>query len=487
MSVPLTLMHRFEKYAVKESLITSGMKLVIAISGGADSVALLHLLNRLKTKFHLSLIAVHVNHHMRKDESDADEQFVTKLCNELNINTVIKHLRMDIKTDIENQMRIKRIDILHKILKSYRFDYIALAHNKNDQAETVLMNFSRGSGITGMGGIKTKTDSIIRPLLFFSRAEIEEWLMQNNIKWRHDQSNDDMCFTRNRIRHELIPWFELNMNQSLVHRIHLQARIFQQTDEYLKKLSRKRYKRALIEDNNEFLVLDLDYLKQLADIEQFYLLRLCYSNLSKTEHEFFMTGFNEIRNLFHSDGSKQTELPHKIWVLKQYNELIFTSINPQKEIDETHEFIISEEKTHFVFLNKRFSLKYLKMLPKNKDVVFHKNTVYIDLNKVVMPLYLKTRKEGDRFIPTGMKSEKRLKEFFIDEKVPKLERDKVPILADQEKIIWIVGYRLDERAVCDSNSNKILQISIEPVTAGRKRAASRAFVNKEGKYDIHEL
>ncbi|MFO7659542.1 MAG: tRNA lysidine(34) synthetase TilS, partial [Candidatus Cloacimonadaceae bacterium] len=175
------------------------MKLVIAVSGGADSVALLHLLHQIRTDLHLSLLAVHVNHHLRGKESDADEQFVRKLCDRLNVQMIVKHLKLDSEADLENQARIRRNAILHNVLKSYKFDYIALAHQKNDQAETILMNLTRGAGITGMGGIKPVTDSIVRPLLPFSKAEIEAWLKQNKYVWREDKSNQDKRFTRNLI------------------------------------------------------------------------------------------------------------------------------------------------------------------------------------------------------------------------------------------------------------------------------------------------
>jgi len=511
MPVPLTLMQRFAKYVVSEKLITTGMKLVIGVSGGADSVALLHLLNDLRTNLnsrlekssvpegelqllykprtnlHLSLIAVHINHNLRGDDSIADEQFVKKLCSHLNIPVVVRSIHFESKADLENQARIKRMEILQQILSSYKYDKIALAHQKNDQAETVLMNLVRGSGITGMGGIKPVTDSVIRPLLTFDKIEIEEWLKANKYEWRHDKSNDEAQFTRNRIRNDLIPWIEKNLNQSAVDRLALQAKTFQLADDWFKTNSVKLLKKLTIDESVEQIILNLDLLKKLAEIQQFYVLRACYGKLSKTDHEFFMHSFEEIRRLFNSDGSKQTRLAHSVWVIKQYSELVLTTLDPAKEINDIRELIIDEERSHFVFLNWRFTLKYLKNMPKDIDNTKLMTNIFVDLNRVALPLKLRIRQPGDRFIPTGMTSEKKLKEFFIDEKVPKLERDNVPIMTDAEKIIWIVGYRMDARAVCSNDTHKILHITVEPVNAGRKRAANRAFNNKEGKNDIYEL
>ncbi len=487
MSVPLTLAQRFARHVVNAKLILPGMKLVVAISGGVDSIALLHLLQQLKSDLHLTLIAVHINHHLRGEESDLDERFVRRLCDRLNINCVVKHVRFDTDKDLENQARMARREILYNILKSYKFDRIALAHQKNDQAETVIMNLVRGSGITGMGGMKPDGDNIIRPLLAFSRPEIEQWLVDNNIEWREDMSNTDARFTRNKIRNELIPWMQSNLNHAVTDRLLLQSHIFRQADDYFRKHTARLIKKVITDETPDYLRMDLPLLKQLSEIEQYYVLRACYGILGKTEHEFFRYSFTEIRQILDSEGSKQTKLAHDIHVIKQYDELVMTTLDPTKEHTDLKELTIDEERTHFVFFNWRFTLKYLKNLPKTRGDVNAKQQILIDLNKVNLPLKLRTREPGDRFIPTGMKDEKKLKEFFIDEKVPRFDRDKVPILADTEKIIWIVGYRADARAICDSPTNRILHISIEPVTTGRKRAANRAFSQTGGKYDIYEL
>jgi tRNA(Ile)-lysidine synthase len=487
MPVPLTLLQCFEKHVVSENLISQGMKLVVAVSGGADSVALLHLLHQIKTDMHLSLLAVHVNHQLRGKESEADEQFVKKLCDRLNIQAIFKKVKIDSEADLENQARIKRREVLFQILKSYKFDFIALAHQKNDQAETILMNLSRGAGITGMGGIRPKADSILRPLLAFSREEIENWLRENKHDWREDKSNQDQHFTRNRIRKELIPWMQENLNQSITDRLLMQSKTFQYADDFFRRHTHRLLKKSILEDTGDQVILDLVFIKLLSEIEQYYVLKACYTALSKSDHDFFMHSFNEVKRLFDSEGSKCTKLAHGIFVVKQYDELVLSTSDPAQVSFDSKELIIDEERTHFVFYNWRFTLKYLKNIPKNLTLTKQIQNVLIDLNKVTLPLKLRGRLPGDRFIPAGMNSEKKLKEFFIDEKVPKLERDKVPILTDSEKILWIVGYRLDARALCNEETKKILHIAIEPVTTGRKRSASRAFNITGDRYDIYDL
>ncbi len=487
MPVSRNLEQEFARHAVNNNLIAAGQKLVVAVSGGADSIALLHLLYRLKNKLELTLLAVHINHHLRGQDSDADAEFVKKLCNRLNITCVVKHIRLEAGPDLENRARDKRREILLQVLKSYKFDQIVLGHQKNDQAETVLMNLARGAGLTGLGGIRAGKDSFLRPLLAFPRGEIEAWLRDSKLEWREDHTNRETHFTRNRIRAELLPWLQSNLNQSVLEHLYQQAEILQQADDLIRGHIRRVLKKIILDDSNEHITLDLELLRQLSGIEQYYALRMCYSALSRTEQEFFLRSFREVEALFDSKGSKQVRLAHKVWVLKQYKELILTTTDPQQESTDPTELVIDAERTHFVFQNWRFTLKKLKIMPRAIVNTELQRSALIDLNKVELPLKMRVRQPADRFMPSGMKSEKKLKEFFIDEKVPQPERDKVPLLTDRDKIIWVVGYRQDARSICEKGTNKILLVTAEPVTTGRKRAASRAFSNTGEKNDLYEF
>ncbi len=480
------LAQRFEQYIISEKLLQPEQKILIGFSGGADSTALLHLLYLLKKKLPLQLIAVHINHQLRGEESDADESFVRQTCARLNVPAVIRKIQFESRRDLENQAREKRLEIMQKIMELYRFDLIAFGHQKNDQAETVLMNLARGTGITGMGGMFVKNNVIIRPLLIFSKTELENWLQQNKISWRIDTSNKNSSFIRNRIRNELIPWFENNLNPSIVDKLSSQASIFQQTDEWIKANLEKVLKRLIIDESTEQISLSLDVLKSLSDVEQFYALRNVYSMLGRTEHEFFHHSYQEVRKLFDSQGTKCSKLAHGVWVIKQYEKLMMSIKSPMAtELPQVYE--IDFEKSHFVFLNWRFTLRMLKKRPTH---LLHTTTfqeIILDLNSISLPLTLRTRQSGDRFIPYGMSQEKKLKDFFIDEKVPKYDRDKVPILTDGEKILWVVGYRLDQRAVCPEDSHKLLHITAETITTLRKRSASRTQASVGGKNELNEL
>jgi len=480
------LAERFESHVVSNSLLEPDQKIVIGVSGGADSVALLHLLLQLRGKMRLTLLAVHINHNLRGEESQTDEQFVRNLCSTLSIPLVVRQVRFEGKTGLENQARAKRRQILTQVLDSYKFDRIALAHQKNDQAETVLMNLLRGAGITGLGGIRAVSGKFIRPLLPFTKAEIEQWMRDNHHQWRTDSSNQDSTFTRNRIRHELLSMLQDSFHPQVMEHLAEQAGIFQQADGWLMQHCARLLKKLTLDETDDMTTLDLRRLKAMTELEQFYCLRSVYARLSGTQQEFFRHSFAEIGKILRGEGCRQTSLAHGIRVYRQYDELIFSTKDLDKASEEAKELTLDEERTHFAFQNWRFTLKYLKLLPHDYATPVDRLSVCIDLNKVTLPLTLRLRQPGDRFVPLGMQSEKKLKEFFIDEKVPRTERDKVPILTDVEKIVWVVGYRLDNRVLCSPDTHRILHITLEPVTAGRKRSANRFNNNTGEKHALNE-
>lgn len=453
-------------------IIEAGDKIVVACSGGADSVALLYLLYSVRYTYKLSFLVVHINHQTRPGANEAEAQLVKDLCHKLNLALVIRKIAPEPGADFENRARELRFKELEMILKLYRFNKIALGHHKNDQAETVLMNLMRGAGLNGMAGIKPINGHVIHPLLDFERDELRALLGNQNIAWAEDQSNLDNSYRRNFVRNELLPKMQSEVHPKVVEKIARQAQISLEAETYFRNSTLKRLKKISLEQHPDRIVLDLPKLEKLSAIEQFYLLEAVYYGISGLCRDFFWHSFEEIRALYQAEGSKEITLKNDVLVRKIYQELQFYRSSSMPEIEpEEENQLIEEDRSRTVFMDKRFTFKHIKVLPSETNI--DPKIVYLDTDKLDYPLVLRTRIPGDRFMPQGMEQFKKLKDFFIDEKVPKFDRDKVAILCDSHKILWVAGMRVDARAIPTGSSTRFLQVSLEDIHAKPNRAASR--------------
>ncbi len=467
------MLKKLRKYLHSENLIANGDKILVALSGGADSTALLYLLSRLRAEKHLSLLAVHINHQLRGEASIEDEIHCKELCQKLNIPLIIRKINLNPRAALEAQGREKRFELFNQVLGMYRFDKIATAHHKNDQAETILMNLIRGTGINGMAGIKPVSGNCIHPLLCFKKNELIDLLNKAGLEWKEDQTNLDIRFRRNKIRNVLIPMIENDYNPAFVDRLSLEAETFRKTDKLLINISGQKLKRALLDQKHDSISLSIKALQKISDVERFYILKKAFGIVSGSENDFFLHSYEEIMSIFTGSGSKQISLQKGVLVKKQYDELIILSVSEESAKSSSKPLICEPDRNIVLHMDYRFTFKHLKIMPHDPYVFGSAHSVVIDADKVYFPLSIRSRISGDRFMPLGMSKSKRVKEFFIDEKVPKFERDKVPIIADMEKIVWIVGHRIDERVKCDETSTRYLHITAEPVTDGRKRSANR--------------
>ncbi len=466
-------LQKLKAYVSVEKLIKSGDKILLALSGGADSTAMLVLLSKLRSPLNLTLLAVHINHQLRGEEANADEEFCRELCLRKNVPLIIRKLEFTNRRDLENQARIQRFHMMNQILNMYKFNVIATAHHKNDQAETIVMNMIRGAGINGLAGIKPISANVIHPMLCFEKQELLAVLKHEKLKWCEDSSNASSIHRRNVVRAELIPLIEAKLNPSFTEKICKQAEIFRKSESFLAEQSIKKMKKVLIDQDSDSYILSIQELMKLSDIERYYIFRHIYAKLANTESDFFNHSFAELMALCVADGSKWSSLQHEVFVKKQYDELSFSrnKIYPGQHVSDA--LVVEEDRAFVVHMDYRFALKHLKVMPKDPYVFGSPNSIVVDLDKLTLPVKIRSRLAGDKFMPLGLGAFKKLKDFFIDEKVPKFERDKVPILEDNEKIFWVVGHRMDERVKCDEKTVHFLHISAECVNTGRKRSANR--------------
>lgn len=467
---------RFESFSEENHIILNGMKIIIGVSGGADSMALLQCLNLLRQKYQLSLLVAHVNYHLRGADSDRDAKHVKDFCFKHNLSIVMKDAQLSTTVDLENQARKIRRDYFQGLIQTYNMDVIALGHQQKDQAETFLMNMIRGAGLTGLHAILPKSGNTIHPLLPFSRKEICDFLNAEGISWCEDSSNQDTHYKRNKVRLELLPWIENNMNPAIIEHLSDLASVFASTDTFIRDTVRIKLKQLIVAQNQDTICIELAPLVLLNPTLRFYLCRELYYHFSGTEQNFFRPYWEDIEALYHSKGCKYTVLPNHIFVIREYGELIFTIKDPNI-LPEEQERELSNLRNRFVFGNYRIDLKRLKGLPSKRYPFEDKSTVYLDADHITFPLCIRYRRNGDTFQPLGLKGNKKLKDFFIDEKIAKTERDKIPVFVDQEKILWISGMRIDQRVAVQQNTRNILMIHIEKMSEVKQRSAER--ISKE--------
>ena len=466
-------LEKFEKFFRQEGLIENGDKILVGFSGGADSTALLLCLSHLKSKYNISILAAHINYNLRGDDSVADENFVKDFCFRRNISLVIKNVKSKITGNLENEARKIRMKYFRDLQQLYKIDKIALGHQKNDQTETVLFRLIRGSGLTGLKGISPRNKMVIHPLLPFSKKEIKSFLNAENVIWREDKSNLDNNFSRNIIRNELLPWIRKKMNPKIDEKIFHLSEIFSETDKILEATAKRRLNNCLLKHSKEMYQLSLKNILKTPKVVRFYIYRQIFEELSGGKENFYHGDYLSIESILNSEGGKKIDLPHQLIVQKIYQKLIFGHADELENLRISEPKLIPTIRNRIVFDDYRISMKKLKKLPHSHYPFEDKNIVYLDFDEIVFPLIFRHRRNGDKFFPFGMNKQKKLKDFFIDEKISKFDRDRILILSDKEKILWIGGMRIDNRVGITDKTNNILMVKIEKIALQKARHAER--------------
>ncbi len=414
-------------------------KLIIATSGGIDSMVLLHLFKNLNYEIAIA----HCNFQLRGLESFEDQNFVHDyaVANEIPIFVTqfdTENFAKDYKLSTQVAARNLRYDWFHELLKTENYNFILTAHHADDNLETFIINLSRGTGLDGLVGIPSQNDKVIRPLLTFSRQEIENYAKENDIKWREDSSNASDKYLRNKIRHNIIPQLkELNEN-------FLES--FLKTQKYLKE------SQTMVEDAT--IMIYQQVAKEVGDDIHFDLLKLktlpnFRSYLYEWLQEFGFSAWNDIYDLVDSQSGKVI-YSNDYQLLKNRNYLI---LSPISEYDDEVYFIEKNQLEVKIPIN-------LSICQVDAISNTNQNTIFVDAEKLSFPLQIKKWNEGDSFQPFGMNgSSKKVSKFFKDEKLSILEKQKIWILISDNQIVWIIGLRQDERFKIENSTKNKLQIT----------------------------
>jgi len=467
-NVKSSLLKKVKRTIEEHGLLEVGEGVLVALSGGADSVALLKILLNLALDYQLKIIACHVNHRLRGEEANRDEAFVAKLCSEMGVFLVRRRLgnvRVKSKGEsLEEWCRKERYTHLEEVAKEYCLSKIALGHHLQDQAETVLFNLLRGSGFAGLRGMQPlREGKFIRPLLYVKKEEILSFLEAERVPYVTDSTNLDERYTRNRIRHSLIPYLKEYFNPNVEEVLARTAKIMALCDDYLRKEAKEallKWRNTAYEDGQ---VISLKEFSSLPIALRFYILKILFDGLVPPGRSIGFKHMEMVITLCDKvEGTKYLSLPGGISVRREYDELIIEKRKRwQSSEDESSSFLYPVTIPGTIYVKEAemglsFHLKEEKVFPfpENRKVAF------FDYDKLTLPLAIRNAEAGDRIYLRGMGEAKRLKCLFIDEKVPKERRRKIPLLVDRKSILWVVGLRLGVQAVASEKTRRVLQVEI---------------------------
>ena len=437
------MLNRFRKFIAENNLTNPGDRILLAVSGGIDSMVMTHLFLRLDHNMGIA----HCNFSLRDEESDKDEEMVRKFAGEHNIPFFSTRFKTKIfakENGLSVQMAARELRYIwfEKIRSENLFDKIAVAHNLNDNIETLIINLTRGTGIAGLTGMRPISNRIIRPLLFASRKDITEYCLQNQITFREDKSNSDTKYTRNKIRHLVLPVLK-EINPSIETTLSETAERFtginEMIAEYISGIMEK-----VSEKKNESIIFNINLLKPYLNNKTrlFELFRPYGINTAQTE---------DLINIFNgTTGGQVFTDSHRI--IRNREEIIVSRLSAVNETD----YVITDI-CGFRNVPVITSAEYIDITSKSK-IPSDKSIACIDSEKILFPMTIRKWRAGDHFYPLGMKQKKKLSDYFIDNKYSRIDKEEKLILESAGEIVWIVGDRIDDRFRITSSTKKGLLI-----------------------------
>lgn len=445
-------------------MIQENDKVIVAVSGGPDSMCLLHILYTLKETLKITIAAAHVNHCLRGKEADADEEFVRKFCEKHNIQ--FYSVKVDVNSlakekNISSEMagRFARYKFFESIKKKINADKIALAHNANDQAETLLMRIMRGTGTEGLIGIKPVRDGIfIRPLINTQRDQIEAYCIQHEINARIDNTNLQNIYSRNKVRLELIPYMKKNFNEDIVEVLNRLSSTMRTDNEYLDNISKKNYELYCEKKEEKVIIKKRAFLEHEAILTR--VIRKAIAALMGSTYNIERKHILNIIEIQRHESGVLINLPNNINVYNNYGDIEIYLINEEKIKDSGEYELIAGQRN--VIADKNIAIA-IKLLEYNSNINLKKNDFikYFDYDKINGKIILRYRRAGDRFTNIGMRGSKKLKDIFIDMKIEKAQRDFIPLICFESEISWIVGYKVSDKFKISRSTKRILEIKFE--------------------------
>lgn len=528
---------RVRAYIEKHYMIVPGDTVIAGVSGGADSVCLFLMLAELMKEIEFKLVVVHVNHGIRA-EAVQEAEFVRQLCEDRKIPFIlveenIKEYARTERISEEEAGRKVRYRAFEEAVKKYAGNNlshgnnpsrgnrlsagkIAVAHNANDRAETMLFHLFRGTGLAGAGGIRPVRDNIIRPILCLQRREIEEYLREKQMTFCIDRTNLEDTYTRNRIRNHILPYAEKEICQGAVGHMCETADILLETESYIAEQTEKAYANCILGENEDSLVLDVNRIKEETPFIRKQIILKALERLTQKRKDITSLHIKAILELFDKNGTKETMLPYGLTVRKEYNRLILqeksmteatvetvtetaaeatagmtagaitetaadaaTGITIEEDGKKNVQIWVPDELEEgrlyemmipglgiadIALYSKEASrdndVNPWNFLEKSKDIPEKSCTKWFDYDRITKSLIFRTRETGDYLTINKNMSKKTLKDYMIGEKIPKYLRGSLYILTDGSHVLWVPGYRISEYYKITEDTKRILQVQL---------------------------
>lgn len=473
------MIKRIKRELKAEQLIAPGERIVVGVSGGADSVALLHILHELSASggWNLELTVAHLDHGLRGDESAADADFVRDLAEQLELRCVREKRNVQAEADrtdvsIEEAARNARYAFFSSVCTRAGARKVATGHQADDNAETILQRVLRGTGLRGLAGIPRRREitprssiEVVRPLLRVSAEELCEFLNERGLAHREDASNRSTTFTRNRIRNELLPLAESAVNPGVRDAL---VRLGEQAswlNDFLGETVQRTFATLVIDQTDQMLSLNASTLARKSTIVQSEIVRLAYRAFGLGEQALSFSHLKSVVDLIADESSgKHTSLPAGVVVEKRYHQLTFRLPSDEPREDIAEEIVIRIPGTTVLPVRRLEIETQVKPLsPGAWQMVRQSSTPfdeYLDFEKLHKPLVVRRRRKGDRFFPLGAPGTKTVSDFLTDGKVDPSERERIPLLCDKLGPVWLVGHRIDDRVKLTPQSRQVLCVHV---------------------------
>jgi tRNA(Ile)-lysidine synthase len=444
----------------KEFFVETKNKIVVAVSGGVDSVVLLDILAQLSESMQFNVYVAHFNHKLRDVASDRDEDFVKNIARDYNFQYFtasgnVKAFSEKNSVSIEHAARTLRYNFYERTSRTINAEYVATAHNANDNTETFFINLFRGSGLTGLSGIPAcrqlvKNVRMIRPLINFAKKDIREYAAKRKLKWMEDDTNRLLDFTRNKIRLDLIPKIAAEYNPAIIEVVNRTSRLLNGIDHFVSEYVKNSIASVARDITTERYSLDIVALDTFEEVIQKEIIQGAWEKYFRTQ-PLSMMNIDKIMALKDSETGTIYNLNKNFEILKDRRKLIFFKKKAENRIN-------LQIKGTGKFNIGKGTLVITEVKPDEVEYNDSRHVEYVDAGLLPMVLEARNWEEGDRFMPLGAPGEMLVSDFFINEKVPLIDKQSVLLLTNKVDIIWVIGYRINHKYKVDARSEKIYRL-----------------------------